>query len=119
MPRAIPTSLLVHDCVLKKQSGLDRNRNPVYECTILKHVRIGGTFRSIRGTYGETQADTLTLLIDAENSIYETVNGEKTEKRLPEEKDTIEWQGKTFTVRSLTPYYTKKDTPHHWEVTLE
>ena len=69
MSRAIPASLLVHNCTLKKQSRLDRNRNPIYEHTILKQVRIGGTFKSIRGTYGETQFDALMLLIDEQNTV--------------------------------------------------
>ena len=119
MPRAIPISLLIHNCILKKQSGLDRNRNQLYEHTILKQVRIGGTFKSIRGTYGETQFDALTLLIDEQNTRYENVDGEAVERKLPEEKDVIEWQGKAFTVRSITPCYTHGQKPHHWEVTLE
>ena len=119
MARPIPARLLVQDCVLKKQIGIDRNRNPIYELTILKRVRIGATFQSIRGAYGETKADTLTLFIDAKNTVYETANGEATERKLPAEKDVIEWQGQTFTVRSVTPCYTQGNSPHHWEATLE
>lgn len=119
MARQIPARLLVQDCVLKKQIGIDRNRNPIYELTVLKRVRIGATFQSIRGAYGETKADTLTLFIDAKNTRCETVNGEAIESKHPAEKDVIEWQGQTFTVRSVTPCYTQGDTPHHWEVTLE
>lgn len=119
MARPIPARLLVQDCVLKKTVGLDRNRNPIYESTILKRVRIGATLASVRGVYGETKADTLTLFIDAKNTSYETVNGEETERKLPAEKDAIEWQGQTFTVRSVSPCYTQGASPHHWEVTLE
>lgn len=119
MQRAIPASLLVHNCILKTQSGLDRNRNPVYEHTILKQIRIGGTFKSIRGAYGETQFDALTLLIDEQNTLYENVDGEVVERKLPAEKDIIEWQGKDFTVRGITPCYVQEAEPHHWEVTLE
>ena len=117
--RAIPLKLLVHSCTLKKQAGLDRNRNPTYTETVLKRVRIGATFQTVRGSIGETKADTLTLFIDDKNTSYETVNGEETERKLPAEKDAIEWQGQSFTVRSITPCYTQGDTPHHWEVTLE
>lgn len=119
MARPIPARLLVQDCVLKKQIGIDRNRNPIYELTVLKRVRIGATFQSIRGTYGETKADTLTLFIDAKNTRYETVSGEETERKPIAPKDVIEWQGQTFTVRSVMPCYTQLDSPHHWEVTLE
>ena len=117
--RAIPLKLLVHSCTLKKQAGLDRNRNPTYTETVLKRVRIGATFQTVRGSIGETKADTMTLIIDAKNTRYETVSGEATERKLPAEKDVIEWQGQTFTVRSVTPCYTQGDTPHHCEVTLE
>ena len=119
MARPIPARLLAQDCVLKKTAGLDRNRNPIYESTILKRVRIGATLASVRGIYGETKADTLTLFVDAKNTRYEMVNGEETERRLPAEKDVIEWQGQSFTVRSIMPCYTHFDSPHHWEVTLE
>ena len=116
---SIPISLLVHNCILKKPTGLDRNRNPIYSKIILKQVRIGATFQSVRGAYGETKSDSLTLFIDAKNTVYEAIDGETVEKKLPEEKDVIEWQGQYFTVRSITPCYTKGDEPHHWEVTLE
>ena len=119
MARPIPARLLVQDCVLKKPAGLDRNRNPIYELTVLKRVRIGATIQTVRGAYGETKADTLTLFIDAKNTVYETANGEATERKLPAEKDVIEWQGKDFTVRGITPCYVKEAEPHHWEVTLE
>lgn len=119
MARPIPPRLLGQDCVLKKQIGLDRNRNPIYEHTVLKRVRIGAAFQSVRGAYGETKSDTLTLFIDAKNTGYETVSGEATERKLPAEKDVIEWQGQTFTVRGVTPCYTQGNNPHHWEITLE
>lgn len=119
MSRTIPISLLVHNCILKKPTGLDRNRNPIYSQIILKQVRIGAAFQSIRGAYGETKSDSLTLFIDAKNTIYETVDGKETKKNIPIEKDVIEWQGQSFTVRSVTPCYTHDEEPHHWEVILE
>lgn len=117
--RAIPLKLLVHSCTLKKQTGLDRNRNPTYTETVLKRVRIGATFQTIRGNIGETKADTLTLFIDAANTQYETTAGEATAAIIPIETDAITWNGKDYTVRSVTPCYTQGAAPHHWEVTLE
>lgn len=117
--RAIPPKLLVHSCTLKKQTGLDRNRNPTYTETVLKRVRIGATFQTIRGNIGETKADTLTLYIDAENTQFETTAGEQVAAVIPTENDAIEWQEQNFTVRSVTPCYAQGSTPHHWEVTLE
>lgn len=117
--RAIPLKLLVHSCTLKKQTGLDRNRNPTYTETVLKRVRIGATFQTLRGSIGETKADTMTLIIDAKNTRYETAAGEQAAAVIPAENDAIEWQGQNFTVRSVTPCYAQGSTPHHWEVTLE
>ena len=119
MSRPIPTRLLVHDCVLKRKTGIDRNRNPTYSETVLKRVRIGATFQTIRGNIGETKADTMTLIIDAKNTRYETVAGEQAATVIPSENDAIEWQEQNFTVRSVTPCYTQGAAPHHWEVTLE
>lgn len=117
--RAIPLKLLVHSCTLKKQTGLDRNRNPTYTETVLKRVRIGATFQVLRGSIGETKADTMTLIIDAKNTRYETAAGEQAASVIPAENDAIEWQGQNFTVRSVTPCYAQGNAPHHWEVTLE
>lgn len=119
MAKSIPARLLVHDCVLKKTAGLDRNRNPIYSKIVLRQVRIGVTIQVVRGSYGEVQVDTLTLFVDAKNTRYEKENGEATERKPIAPKDVIEWQGQTFTVRSVMPCYTQLDCPHHWEVTLE
>lgn len=117
--RAIPLKLLVHSCTLRKKTGQDRNRNPTYTETVLKRVRIGATFQTVRGNIGETKADTLTLFIDAANTRFENADGEETAAAIPEEQDAITWGGKSYTVRSVTPCYAQGATPHHWEVTLE
>ena len=119
MARPIAKKLLVHTCTLKKPAGLDRDRNPTFSETVLKRVRIGATFQTIRGNVGETKADTMTLVIDAKNTRYETAAGEQTAAVIPAENDAIEWQEQNFTVQSVTPCYAQGSTPHHWEVTLE
>lgn len=119
MAKPIAKKLLIHQIVLKKPSGLDRDRNPTFSETVLKYVRIGATFQTVRGNVGETKADTMTLVIDAVNSAYETTSGELTAQVLPAENDVIVWDSKSFTVRSVMPCFAQSDTPHHWEVTLE
>ena len=119
MAKPIAKKLLIHQIVLKKPSGLDRDRNPTFSETVLKYVRIGATFQTVRGNVGETKADTMTLVIDAVNSAYETTSGTETAQVLPAGNDVIVWDGKSFTVRSVTPCFAQSDTPHHWEVTLE
>lgn len=113
MSRPIPARLLIHECVLKHKTGVDRNRNPTYSETVLKRVRIGVTFQVLRGNIGETKADTLTLFIDAANTQFETA------AIIPTETDAITWNGKDYTVRSVTPCYTQGAALHHWEITLE
>jgi len=119
MSRPIPARLLVHDCVLKRKTGIDRDRNPAYEETVLRRVRIGATFQTVRGNIGETKADTMTLIIDAKNTRYETADGEEAAAVIPTENDAVEWQGRSFTVRGVTPCYAQGESPHHWEVQLE
>src|SRR5574344_2561746 len=119
MSRPIPARLLIHECVLKRKTATDRNRNPTYSETVLKRVRIGATFQTLRGNIGETKADTLTLFIDAANTQFETTAGESTAAVIPIETDAVTWGGKDYTVRSVTPCYAQSDDPHHWEVTLE
>ena len=119
MSRPIPARLLVHECVLKHKTGADRNRNPVYTETVLKCVRIGATFQTVRGNIGETKADTLTLFIDAANTQFETAEGDPAAAVIPVETDAVTWNGKDYTVRGVTPCCTQKAETHHWEVTLE
>lgn len=117
----IPLHLLVHTCTLKKRTGVDRNRNPTYTDTVLTHVRIEATLQTVRQDIGETKTDTMTLFIDPEHTQYSTiVNGETSAAQvLPEELDAVEWQGRSFTVRSVKPCYSQGNAPHHWEYTLE
>lgn len=120
MARPISRRLLIHTATLKRSAGLDRDRNPTFTSTVLKSVRIAATEQIVRGTNGETKADTLTLFIDCTNTTYETPAGDTAAAVTPQELDAIEWNNKTFTVRSVTPCYTKDtDVLHHYEVTLE
>src|SRR5574344_2043309 len=98
MAKPISKKLLVHQIVLKKPSGIDRDRNPTFLETVLKYVRIGATLQTIRGAIGEVKADTMTLFIDAVNTQYETPAGEATTQTLPEELDVITWNGNDYTV---------------------
>ena len=119
MAKPIAKKLLIHQIILKKPSGIDRDRNPTFSENVLKYVRIGATLQTIRGAIGEVKADTMTLVIDAANTTYETTSGTETAQVLPAENDVIVWESKSFTVRSVTPSFAQDDSPHHWEVTLE
>ena len=122
MIKPISNFLLIHTCLLKKPLGLDRNRNPTFSIYVLKKVRIGVSLQSVRGDVAETKADTMTLYIDATNTIYETTDGVTLSpflEILPNENDVVEWENKNFTVRKITPCFTRSIIPHHWEIELE
>lgn len=116
---AVPERLLVHSCVLRRKSGMDRNRNPVLVGTVLRNVRIGASFQLVRGNVGETRGDAMTLIIDAENTKFMTEAGEAAAAVIPREGDAVEWLGRSFSVRGVTPCFSRGAEPHHWEVTLE
>lgn len=107
----IPDRLLVHSCILKKRTGIDRERNPVYESHTLRKVRIEGTQGVARASVGTIATDSLTLFIDRHASEYDV---------LPSNGDTVEFLDREYTVQSLKSCFTagSADT-HHWEVTLE
>jgi hypothetical protein len=119
MAKPIAKKILIHQIVLKKPSGIDRDRNPTFSETVLKYVRIGATLQTIRGAIGEVKADTLTLFIDAKYTQYFTTQGEATTQTLPQEGDGVTWESNDYTVKSVTPSFAQDDSPHHWEVTLE
>ncbi|MCM1218942.1 MAG: minor capsid protein [Lachnospiraceae bacterium] len=115
----ISGNLLVHTVTLKKPTGFDRDRNETYEEYAIEKVRVEADIGRTRGSEGETPNDTATLYVDAHNTRYETADGAETAAVLPEENDKVEWQGRSFTVRSVTPCYAQSEAPNHWEVTLE
>lgn len=110
MSRPISKRLLVHSATLKKPAGLDRDRNVTYTSTELSNIRIAITKQTILTDIGATKADTMTMFFDAENS---TPAGTEID-----EKDLIVWQGKSYTVKSVTPCYADTASVHHWEVSL-
>lgn len=109
MSKPIPLRLLVHNATLRHKTGQDRDRNTTYIESSLQHIRIEPTLRTVKGSTGETKADTMTMFIDRVNSTYV----------LPEELDVVIWDNRSFTVRSVQPCCAQEALPHHWEVTLE
>lgn len=107
----IPAELLVHSCKYSTSTTTDRDGNAVYTTVELQYVRLGPVVRGYGlSTAGETAEDKLTLYI---------VPGKTTPAVIPVEKALIEWQGKTYTIRSVTPCYTSgTDAVHHYEAAL-
>lgn len=77
------------------------------------------TKRTVVTQIGETKADEMKLFIDAKNSTY-WQGTEKINPFDPQELDVIVWDNKTYTIRSVAPYYTQGSNElHHYEASLE
>lgn len=113
-----PKRLLIHTVTLKKQKGVDRDRNPVYESGNLRRVRIGVTRKVQNGAHGVIRADTMTLFIVPLFSEY-FKDGKKSALVIPNEDDVIVFEGKEYTVKGITPCYGAISKVSHYEVVLE
>ena len=114
----IPKHLLIHSVVLKQQKGVDRNRNPVYEESWLCNVRVGVTRRVQTGQHGVIRADTMTLFVDALNS-KRMQNGQRMPLVLLQENDAVVFEGKEYTIKSVTPFWAGYGDARHYEAVLE
>lgn len=148
MARPIPKHFLIHSIVYRERTGIDRNREPTYTDYIIQHVRIDALLQTVKGAQAETKSDSLTLFIDRVYSRFTQKDGsdgfnpltdenleayvdengvtygELLEKDVdlifPKELDVIVWHKNAYTVRGVTPCYTKgTDELHHLEVQLE
>lgn len=114
----IPKHLLIHSVILKQQKGVDRNRNPVYEESWLCNVRVGVTRRVQTGQHGVIRADTMTLFVDALNS-KRMQNGQRMPLVLLQENDAVVFEGKEYTIKSVTPFWAGYGDARHYEAVLE
>lgn len=114
----IPKHLLIHSVILKQQKGVDRNRNPVYEESWLCNVRVGVTRRVQTGQHGVIRADTMTLFVDVFNS-KRMQNGQRMPLVLLQENDAVVFEGKEYTIKSVTPFWAGYGDARHYEAVLE
>lgn len=107
----LPAHLLVHACTYKTMTGTDRDGNAEYMEVELSGVRFGPvTYEARQSAAVETAADKLTLYIDPVRTQPAVI---------PEELAHVTWQGKDYTIRAVTPCYTRNtDAVHHWECAL-
>lgn len=114
----IPKHLLIHSVILKQQKGVDRNRNPVYEESWLCNVRVGVTRRVQTGQHGVIRADTMTLFVDVLNS-KRMQNGQRIPLVFLQENDAVVFEGKEYTIKSVTPFWAGYGDARHYEAVLE
>lgn len=103
--------LLVHACGYSAPAGSDRDGNKTYTDEVtLDRVRLVPVIATKQATEGEAKDDKLTLYYAPELSSIQIEL---------QELARVTWQGKTYTVRSITPCYTKDtDAVHHYEAAL-
>lgn len=107
----IPRSLLPHTATLKKATGVDARGKPTYADDVtLNYIRFETARKNALTALGEQRNDLGVLFFDMQNSLPAgttfAVN------------DQVIFEGRTFTVREVTPEYTVYGNPHHYEVAL-
>lgn len=116
---SISKRLLIHRVEFKQNTGKrDRDRNPVYEVSELRNVRVGVTRRVQAGQHGVIRADTMTLFIDGKYSEM-FKDAQKSSLIIPKEDDVIVFEGKEYTVKGVTSCYAAGLNAGHYEVVLE
>lgn len=114
----INKKLLVHNVIVKQQTGVDRNRNAIYKEVVLTNVRISASFAQNVNGYGYVQADSLTMYVDTVNSVSYTHTGDLCAWFELKEKDVVVWNNKEYTVKSITQCFADGKEVHHLEVAL-
>lgn len=107
----IPVNLLIHSCTYEQPTGKDRDGNITYGTPqTLEHVRFEAVEATEKSDIGETKDDRLTMFIDCETTAPAVV---------PAELAKVTWLENVYTIRSVTPRYTRGGvTVHHYEVAL-
>ena len=82
------------------------------------NVRVGVTRRVQTGQHGVIRADTMTLFVDALNS-KRMQNGQRMPLVLLQENDAVVFEGKEYTIKSVTPFWAGYGDARHYEAVLE
>lgn len=115
--KPIKKQLLIHSVVLKIKTDEDRDRNAIYTEYNVDYVRVVPYLSVTKGDVGAVKADTMTLFIDSELSVFSDNTNVITELFVPKEGDVIVFEEKEYTVKNITPCYTKAGgNVHHWEI---
>ena len=103
--------LLIHTCTYEAPATTDRDGNKTYgTAQTLTNVRLVPVLATAKSDIGETKDDRLTLYI---------APGITSPDVTPAELARVTWNSEAYTIRSVTPCYTKGgDTVHHYEAAL-
>lgn len=108
MSKPIPIKLLVHTVTVRRNLGIDEDRNVIWsEGETVEHVRCEPVKAETLAGNGVQRDDKLTLFVDYAHSAF-----------IPEKGMQVEFMGTSYTVREATPYFADTADVHHWEAAL-
>ena len=108
MSKPIPLKLLVHTVTVRRNLGIDEDRNVIWsEAESVEHVRCEPVKAQVLAGNGVRRDDKLTLFVDCTHSTF-----------IPEKGMRIEFLGTAYTVREATPYFSDTANVHHYEAAL-
>lgn len=114
MSRPISKKLLVHSVIAREVKGRDADRNVLYgEPFEVFNVRVERVNAHIIGANGVTDADTLTLFVDARNSYYDNFI-----PFVPVEQMRIDFEGNIYHIRVVRELFGDSNEVHHYEAEL-
>jgi len=108
MSRPIPLKLLVHTVTVRRNLGIDEDRNIIWsESETVEHVRCEPVKAETLAGNGVQSDDKLTLFVDCIHSNF-----------VPEKGMQVEFLGTSYIVRQATPYFADTANVHHYEAAL-
>lgn len=108
---AISKRLLIHNATAYTKTGIDADHQAVYGGAVaLENVRCAPAKQNAFTALGEAKNDRLTLVFDCTNS--------RPKGFVPAVQQRIEFAGQPYTVRSVTPFYGRETSVHHYEAAL-
>jgi hypothetical protein len=108
MSRPIPLKLLVHTVTVRRNLGIDEDRNVIWSAPeTVERVRCEPVKAEVLAGNGVQRDDKLTLFVDCTHSAF-----------IPEKGMQVEFLGTAYTVREATPYFSDTANVHHYEAAL-
>ncbi|WP_038080278.1 putative minor capsid protein [Treponema socranskii] len=108
MSKPIPLKLLVHTVTVRRNLGIDEDRNVIWsEPETVAPVRCEPVKAEVLAGNGVQRDDKLTLFVDCTHSAF-----------VPEKGMQVEFLGTAYTVREATPYFADTANVHHYEAAL-
>ena len=108
MSKPIPLKLLVHTVAVRRNLGIDDDRNVIWSAPeTVERVRCEPVKAEVLAGNGVQRDDKLTLFVDCTHSAF-----------VPEKGMQIEFLGTSYTVRQAAPYFADTANVHHYEAAL-